>query len=258
MSSHEATAPENRASPDSLSIRTSAKLQPHHRERMAIVYVRQSSPQQVVDHKESTARQYGLVDVAVALGWAPDRIEVIDEDQGHTASTSDGRHGFHRLLAEVGLDHVGIILGIELCRLARSNKDWAQLIELCGIFRTLLADQDGLYDPTEYNDRLLLGLRGMMSEAELHILRGDGGAFWLSRELIRRCRAVGEFLMPNVEGLPLPCSTPRSERNGSEACPIQSRQFTHFVVNGNRTKSDWQRSAASIQRQFVFIERAVG
>jgi hypothetical protein len=139
--------------------RVPAKLQAYHLDRLAIVYVRQSSPQQVLDHKESTARQYALVDLAVELGWAPDRIEVIDEDQGHTASTDKGRYGFHRLLAEVGLDHVGIILGIELSRLARSNKDWAQLIELCGIFRTLLADHDGLYDPTAYNDRLLLGLR---------------------------------------------------------------------------------------------------
>jgi DNA invertase Pin-like site-specific DNA recombinase len=156
----------------STSGRASAKLQSHHLDRLAIVYVRQSSPQQVVDHKESTARQYALVDLAAELGWASDRIEVIDEDQGHTASTAQGRHGFHRLLAEVGLDHVGIILGIELSRLARSNKDWAQLIELCGIFRTLLADHDGLYDPTAYNDRLLLGLRGMMSEAELHVQAG--------------------------------------------------------------------------------------
>jgi DNA invertase Pin-like site-specific DNA recombinase len=157
---------------DSPGVRAPAKLQSHHLERLAIVYVRQSSPQQVLDHKESTARQYALVDLAVALGWAADRIEVIDEDQGRTASTALGRHGFHRLLAEVGLDHVGIILGIELSRLARSNKDWAQLVELCGIFRTLLADHDGLYDPTAYNDRLLLGLRGMMNEAELHILQG--------------------------------------------------------------------------------------
>ncbi len=134
---------QKRPAAGSTSGRASAKLQSHHLDRLAIVYVRQSSPQQVVDHKESTARQYALVDLAAELGWAPDRIEVIDEDQGQTASTAQGRHGFHRLLAEVGLDHVGIILGIELSRLARSNKDWAQLIELCGIFRTLLADHDG-------------------------------------------------------------------------------------------------------------------
>ena len=152
--------------------RSSTKLQPHHLEGLALVYVRQSTPQQVLDHQESTARQYALVDLALELGWSPDRIEVIDEDQGHTGSTAVGRSGFQRMLAEVGMDHVGIILGLELSRLARSNKDWHQLIELCAIFRTLLADQDGLYDPTDYNDRLLLGLRGIMNEAELHMLRG--------------------------------------------------------------------------------------
>lgn len=178
---------------DSGTFKASTKLQSHHHDRLAIVYVRQSSPQQVHDHKESAARQYGLVDVAVSLGWAPDRIEVIDEDQGHTASTADGRHGFHRLLAEVGLDHVGIILGIELSRLARSNKDWAQLIELCAIFRTLLADQDGLYDPTEYNDRLLLGLRGMMSEAELHILRGR-----MYQAMLNKARRGELYLLPPI------------------------------------------------------------
>ena len=151
---------------------TSTKLRTHHQDRLAFVYIRQSNPQQVLDHRESTARQYALVDLAIEMGWSPDRVEVIDEDQGHSGATAEGRYGFHRLLAEVGLDHVGIILGIELSRLARCNKDWHQLIELCGIFRTLLADQDGLYDPTDYNDRLLLGLRGMMSEAELHIMQG--------------------------------------------------------------------------------------
>jgi DNA invertase Pin-like site-specific DNA recombinase len=147
-------------------------MQAHHLEGMALVYVRQSTPQQVIDHQESAARQYALVELAVDLGWPADRIEIIDEDQGHSGSSAEDRTGFHRLLAEVGLDHVGIILGLELSRLARSNKDWHQLIELCAIFRTLLADQDGLYDPTDYNDRLLLGLRGIMNEAELHILQG--------------------------------------------------------------------------------------
>ncbi len=152
--------------------RRSTKLQAHHHEGLAFVYVRQSTPHQVLHHQESTARQYALVDMAVELGWSPERIEVIDEDQGQSGSTAEGRTGFHRLLAEVGLDRVGIILGLELSRLARSNKDWHQLIELCAIFRTLLADQDGLYDPTDYNDRLLLGLRGIMNEAELHMLQG--------------------------------------------------------------------------------------
>ncbi len=149
----------------------SAKVKPFHLARRAVVYVRQSTPQQVAEHKESAARQYALVGRALALGWPPGQVEVIDEDQGRSGQTAEGRLGFQRLLAEVGLDRVGLVLGLETSRLARSCKDWHQLLELCAIFRTLLADQDGLYDPTDYNDRLLLGLTGIMSEAELHVLQ---------------------------------------------------------------------------------------
>jgi DNA invertase Pin-like site-specific DNA recombinase len=137
----------------------SAKIQEYHWGRLAIVYVRQSSPQQVLNHRESAARQYALVDRAVDLGWPRERVLVIDEDQGQSGKSVAGRPGFQRLLAEVGLDHVGLVLGLEMSRLARSCKDWHQLLELCGIFRTLLADADGLYDPSDYNDRLLLGLK---------------------------------------------------------------------------------------------------
>jgi DNA invertase Pin-like site-specific DNA recombinase len=148
------------------------KIQPRHLDRLAIVYVRQSTTQQVLEHRESAALQYDLRRRAVALGWPSDRVLVIDEDQGRSGQTAEGRLGFQRLLAEVGLDHVGLVLGIEMSRLARSCKDWHQLLELCAIFQTLLADQDGLYDPGDFNDRLLLGLKGTMSEAELHILKG--------------------------------------------------------------------------------------
>ena len=149
-----------------------AKLCDHHLRRQAIVYVRQSHPHQVAENVESTARQYALVDRATAWGWPLDRVIVIDEDQGQSAQSITNRLGFQRLLAEVSLDHVGLILGLEMSRLARSNKDWHQLLELCALFGTLLADADGLYDPTDYNDRLLLGLRGMMNEAELYLLKG--------------------------------------------------------------------------------------
>ena len=168
---------ETAAQPDARQVATttttwSSKLRQRHLQRTAIVYVRQSTAHQVLNHRESTARQYSLVDLAVQLGWPADRVEVIDEDQGQSGSSAEGRNGFKRLLTEVSLDHVGVILGIELSRLARSNKDWHQLIELCAIFGTMLADQDGLYNPTDYNDRLLLGLRGIMNEAELHVLQG--------------------------------------------------------------------------------------
>src|SRR5437899_5153892 len=148
-----------------------SKLHDYHLQRLAIVYVRQSHPQQVVEHVESTARQYALVDRAVALGWSRDRVVVIDEDQGQSGQSMVTRLGFQRVLAEVSLDHVGLILGLEMSRLARSNKDWHQLLELCGVFRTLIADLDGVYDPAQYNDRLLLGLKGTLSEAELHVLK---------------------------------------------------------------------------------------
>ena len=148
-----------------------AKVHAHHLDRKAIVYIRQSSPQQVAEHKESTARQYALADVAVALGWSRDRVEIVDTDQGRSGQTAAGRLGFQYILAELGLDHVGIVLGLEASRLARSDPDWAPLVRSCGLFGALLGDYDGLYDPTDFNDRLLLGLKGIMSEAELHFLR---------------------------------------------------------------------------------------
>ena len=149
----------------------SPKLRPWHLDRVAIVYVRQSTPQQVLDHRESTARQYALADRAVALGWTRDRVITIDDDLGKSGQSIEGRPGFQRLLAEVALDHVGLILGLEMSRLARSCKDWHQLLELCGRYRVLLADADGVYDPTDHSDRLLLGLHGVMNEAELHVLK---------------------------------------------------------------------------------------
>lgn len=149
----------------------SEKITDGHLQRLAIVYVRQSTQQQVLEHRESTARQYALADRAVALGWPRAAVQVIDEDQGHSGSSAEGRNGFQRLLTEISSDRVGLILGLEMSRLARSCKDWHALLELCAIYRTLLADADGLYDPAQYNDRLLLGLKGTMSEAELHILK---------------------------------------------------------------------------------------
>jgi DNA invertase Pin-like site-specific DNA recombinase len=139
------------------SLERSEKLQPRHLEQMAVVYIRQSSMQQVHRHHESTQIQYGLVAVAEQLGWVRERVLVIDDDLGLSAATAVGRAGFQRLLAEVALDHVGLIVGVEMSRLARSNKDWYQLREFCARFGTLIADLDGLYDPSRYNHRLLLG-----------------------------------------------------------------------------------------------------
>jgi excisionase family DNA binding protein len=147
------------------------KIHRQHRERLAIVYIRQSTVQQVERHQESTRLQYALVDRALQFGWCRETIVVIDDDLGRSGATIEGRLGFQRLVAEVGLGNVGLVLGVEMSRLARSCRDWHQLLEICALFDTLIADADGVYDPTNYNDRLLLGLKGTMSEAELHILK---------------------------------------------------------------------------------------
>src|SRR3954454_3627277 len=150
---------------------TGPKIRNRHLDRLVIVYVRQSTPHQVADHRESADLQYQLRRRATDLGWPDARVVVIDEDQGVSGQAIDNRPGFQRLLAEVSLGRVGIVFGREVSRLSRSNKDWHQLLELCALFQVLIGDADGVYDPTDYNDRLLLGLRGMMSEAELHVLR---------------------------------------------------------------------------------------
>jgi DNA invertase Pin-like site-specific DNA recombinase len=139
-----------------------------------VVYLRQSTPQQVLEHQESTARQYALADRAVAFGWPRDRVLIIDDDLGQSGQSAEGRLGFQRLLVEGALAPVGLILGLERSRLARSCKDWHPLLELGTRFRTLLADADGLYDPTDYNDRLLLGLKGTLSEAHGTSSRNGG------------------------------------------------------------------------------------
>jgi DNA invertase Pin-like site-specific DNA recombinase len=147
------------------------KIRPRHLDRLAIVYIRQSTPQQVACNRESADLQYQLRRRAVTLGWADDRVPVIDDDQGVSGASEENRPGFQRLLAEVSLGHVGMVFGREVSRLSRSCKDWHQLLEVCALFQVLIGDADGVYDPIDPNDRMLLGLRGMMSEAELHVLK---------------------------------------------------------------------------------------
>ena len=142
-----------------------------HRAKMAYVYIRQSSLMQVTRHAESTDLQYSLVDRAVSLGWPRDRVEIIDEDLGKSGAQAEARGGFQRLLAEISLARAGLVLSFDASRLARNNRDWYQLLEVCSIFGTLIADGERLYDPRLYHDRLLLGLSGMMSEAELHHIK---------------------------------------------------------------------------------------
>jgi DNA invertase Pin-like site-specific DNA recombinase len=139
--------------------------------RSAYLYVRQSTLRQVVNNTESTQRQYALRQRAVALGWSAEQIVVIDSDQGQSGASAADREGFQRLVADVGLGKAGIVLGLEVSRLARNNADWHRLLEICALSGTLICDEDGLYDPADFNDRLLLGLKGTMSEAELHFIR---------------------------------------------------------------------------------------
>jgi DNA invertase Pin-like site-specific DNA recombinase len=139
--------------------------------RAACIYLRQSTPAQVEHNRESTQRQYALASKATTLGWPSQQVVVIDEDLGVSGSGVVARNGFARLTAEVALGHVGIVLGLEVSRLARNNADWYRLLDLCGITDTLIGDADGVYHPAMFNDRLLLGLKGTMSEAELHVLR---------------------------------------------------------------------------------------
>src|SRR4249920_293768 len=153
------------------------KITSSHLARVAIVYLRQSSAAQVEHNRESTDRQYALVNKAGDLGWPVDKVVVIDEDLGVSGSGAVARSGFARLTAEVALGHVGLVLGLEVSRLARNNADWYRLIDLCGLSDTLIGDADGVYHPALFNDRLLLGLKGTMSEAELYVLRArlNGG-----------------------------------------------------------------------------------
>jgi DNA invertase Pin-like site-specific DNA recombinase len=153
------------------SMNDSLKIQAHHLKRHAYLYVRQSSMKQVMENTESTKRQYGLRQRANALGWTDDRVIVIDSDQGESGASSARREGFQRLVSDVGMGHAGIVMGIEVSRLARNNADWHRLLEICGLTETLILDEDGVYNPREFNDRMLLGLKGTMSEAELHVLK---------------------------------------------------------------------------------------
>jgi DNA invertase Pin-like site-specific DNA recombinase len=171
-------------------IEATQKVSAAHLKRNAYLYVRQSTPQQVLEHAESTARQYALRQRAAALGWPAEQIVVIDSDLGQSGAFAADRDGFQKLVAEVSLGRAGLVLGLEVSRLARNCAEWHRLLELCAYSDTLILDEDGIYNPAQFNDRLLLGLKGTMSEAELHILhaRMQGG-------LLNKARR-GELAIP--------------------------------------------------------------
>ena len=207
-----------------------AKVTAAHRRRRAVVYVRQSTLAQVQTNVESSARQYALRERAVELGWPRAAVAVVDEDTGRSGASSDGRLGFKELVAEVGLGNVGLVLALEVSRLARSSADWHQLLDLCALTATLIADADGLYSPADFNDRLLLGLKGTMSEAELHLIRArlDGG--------LRNKAARGELR------LSLPVGLDRSDDGRIVLCPDE--QVRHAI---ERVFCLWRRLGSARQ-----------
>ena len=192
-----------------------SKITDDHRRRRAVVYVRQSTLGQVERNTESLARQYALRERAVELGWPEAWVAVIDGDLGRSGASTEGRTGFKELVAEVGLGQVGVVLALEVSRLARSSADWHQLLDLCALTGTLIADQDGIYSPQDFNDRLLLGLKGTMSEAELHLIRArlEGG--------LRNKAERGELR------LALPVGLDRDEDDRIVLCPDE--QVRHAI-----------------------------
>jgi DNA invertase Pin-like site-specific DNA recombinase len=169
------------------------KIKPTHLKRIAYLYIRQSTLRQVFENVESTKRQYALRQHAIALGWQQSQIVVIDSDLGQSGASAADREGFQRLVTEVSLGRAGIVLGLEVSRLARNSMDWHRLLEICALTDTLILDEDGVYDPAHFNDRLLLGLKGTMSEAELHVLRAR-----LQGGILNKARRGELFIRPPI------------------------------------------------------------
>ena len=221
---------------------TTSKVTADHLDRLAYLYVRQSSLAQVHDHRESTARQYDLQRRAHALGWATEQIVVIDEDLGLSGASATERSGFQRMVAEVGLGRVGLVMGLEVSRLARNSSDWHRLLEICALAETLILDEDGVYDPSHFNDRLLLGLKGTMSEAELHVLR----ARLLGGQLNKARR--GELWMRPPMGFAYDPRAPpraRSGRADSRRCALALRDVSSGGLRARRSCGTSHASACS-------------
>jgi len=179
-----------------MNTETHQRITAGHLKRNAYLYVRQSTMRQVIENTESTQRQYALRQRATALGWEQNQIIVIDSDLGQSGASAVDREGFQKLVGQVGMGRAGIVLGLEVSRLARNSADWHRLLEICALADTLILDEDGIYDPAHFNDRLLLGLKGTMSEAELHVLQSRlrGGLLNKARRGELRCRLPVGFL----------------------------------------------------------------
>jgi DNA invertase Pin-like site-specific DNA recombinase len=217
------------------------KVTADHLRRDAYLYVRQSTLRQVAEHGESTQRQYALRDRAIAAGWPIERVHVIDRDLGKSGSSAAARDGFQQLVSEVGLGKAGVVMGLEVSRLARNSADWHRLIELCALTATLILDEDGIYDPAGFNDRLLLGLKGTMSEAELHILktRMRGGQLNKARRgELEMCPPVG-LVYRNDRTIGR-----ESGRSGAECHPFGLRDlYAHWQRRPNGPHVQGARSA---------------
>ena len=227
---------------------TEAKVTAEHLQRAAYLYVRQSTLHQVLENTESTERQYALRRRAVALGWLPEQIVVIDHDQAQSGASASDRAGFQRLVGDVGLGKAGIVMGLEVSRLARNCADWHRLLEICALTHTLILDEDGLYDPVQYNDRLLLGLKGTMSEAELHILKA---------------RMIGGMINKAQRGelkLPLPVGLVYNDEDRVELEPDQQVQqsLRVFFATFARTGSAWKTMQAFNEQGLKFPRRSQG
>jgi DNA invertase Pin-like site-specific DNA recombinase len=224
-----------------------SKVTPEHLQRLAYLYIRQSTLRQVIENTESTERQYALRRRALALGWPEQRLVVIDNDQGQSGASASEREGFQRLVLEVGLGKAGIVMGLEVSRLARNCADWHRLLEICALTHTLILDEDGLYDPANYNDRLLRGLKGTMSEAEWHVLKA---------------RLIGGVLNKAQRGelkLPLPVGLVYDEQDKVILDPDQQVQqsLRVFFATFERTRSAWATVQAFGQQGLKFPKRGL-
>ena len=221
------------------------KITPQHLKRAALLYVRQSTMRQVFENTESTKRQYALRDRAMTLGWPRDEIVVIDGDLGHTATAAGDREGFERVVTEVGMGRVGIVLGLEVSRLARNSSDWHRLLEICALADTLILDEDGVYNPKEFNDRLLLGRKGQMSEAEIYVMKARLHGGILSKAL------RGELQVP------LPTGLVYDTQNRVQLDPDKQVQesFTFLFTTFERTGSATATMKAFRSNELLFPRR---
>jgi len=224
---------------------TESKVTAAHLQRNAYLYVRQSTLRQVLENTESTQRQYALRQRALAMGWPEERIVVIDHDQGQSGASTAQREGFQQLVAEVGLGKAGVVMGLEVSRLARNCADWHRLLEICALAGSLILDEDGLYDPGHFNDRLLLGLKGTMSEAELHVLKARLRGGILSKA------QRGELKMP----LPVGLVYDGSQRVCLDPDQQVQTSLRHFFATFERTDSAWATVQAFHRQKLKFPKR---